>query len=148
MHRIAALPGQLAHKRRTYIEDFGYRSVMRTVSVLVALGCAACSDRDQSMTPQVCEASFEQAVDKACSVQADCTLISHPDCCGVVIIGIAKSMVAAAMAAEANYESCASAMCGDRGCAHDTQAEDGSVQLEGQTIVAICVNGSCASTVQ
>jgi hypothetical protein len=121
---------------------------MRLALALV-LGCGSHSHPvDASQTPQQCEATFEQAVDRACATPADCALLTHPDCCGDVEIGVAKAQLAAAMAAEATYGPCESAACGGSGCQHATMSEDGMVPMTGQSIVVVCTNQLCSSTVQ
>jgi hypothetical protein len=103
---------------------------------------------DAQPSVQACEAAFDTAVDRSCVVAGDCALIAHPDCCGDVEIGVARSGLATADPAEARYDTCNSAACGARGCAHATESEDGMVPQGSQTIVAVCTNNRCSSTVQ
>jgi hypothetical protein len=112
-------------------------------------GCGSSSHGvDAMVTPQQCEATFAGAVDLACTTPADCALLTHPDCCGDVEIGVASSGLAAAMSAETTYATCENASCGARGCFHATQAQDGKVPMAGQSIVATCASLTCSSTVQ
>jgi hypothetical protein len=93
-----------------------------------------------------CEAAYQAALDRSCSVPADCTLVDHEDCCGTVRIGVHAGTGPAAMAAESTYAACFD--CGARGCQHADQAEDGSTPGVGQAIVATCVESRCTSVVQ
>jgi hypothetical protein len=122
------------------------------VLVLAAIASVGCSSHphavDATTTPVQCEATFDQAVDKTCSTPSDCALLSHPDCCGDVEIGVAKAGLAAAMTSEATYDSCTASSCGARGCDHAPAAEDGLVPSAGQSIVVTCASMKCSSTVQ
>jgi hypothetical protein len=115
---------------------------------LAACGSGTKSSADAYVSPQQCEATFESSVDRACTTPADCALVTHPDCCGDVEIGVNKAMLAAAMSLETSYSSCENASCGARGCQHATMAEDGMVPMTGQSIVVVCTSQACSSTVQ
>jgi hypothetical protein len=132
--------------RRTEIDD---DRAMRWLLLAVLLGChSGTHGADAMTTPQQCEASFDQVVGRACATVSDCALITHPDCCGDVVIGISAASLNAAMVAETTYNSCEGAACGARGCQHATMAEDGKVPMAGQNIVAVCTSQQCSSTVQ
>jgi hypothetical protein len=112
------------------------------------LGCGAPNNPnpDAGGSQAACEATYQSALNRSCSVPADCTLVSHSDCCGTVKVGVRAGTQAAAMSAEATYQACFS--CGARGCFHADQAEDGKTPGAGQSIVATCVMSRCTSVVQ
>ena len=122
----------------------------RFLGLLVVAACGSSSSKsiDAPPDPQHCETTFEAAVQRSCVAPADCVELIHPDCCGDVEIAVAASGQAAAQSAEGTYQTCINASCGARGCQHALQAEDGKVPMSGQSIVAICVNARCSTTVQ
>jgi len=115
---------------------------------IYVLACGGSSEnpRDASMDRAPCEAAYQMALDRSCSVPADCALVSHEDCCGTVRLGVRTGTETAASTAESTYAACFD--CGARGCQHADQAEDGSTPGNGQTIVATCVANRCTSVVQ
>ena len=122
---------------------------------LVAIALVGCTARTQPPaadafygSPEQCEPAFDASVVRTCTVASDCVLIEHPNCCGVVEIGVAGSDASAAEQAEAAFDACIDPTCGARGCAAATESEDGKVPSSGQTIVPTCVAGQCSSTVQ
>jgi len=120
---------------------------MRGWWFVVVVGCSSSHPAiDASMDRAPCEAAFQAALDRACTVPADCTLASHEDCCGTVRIAVRSGTEAAALAAESTYGACFD--CGARGCQHADQAEDGATPQAGQAIVARCVANRCVSAVQ
>lgn len=121
------------------------------VGIVVALAVVGCDGAkkpavDAAGNQITCEASFQTALDRTCSVAADCGLVSHDDCCGTVRLGVRAGTEAAATLAEATYRACFS--CGARGCDHAELAEDGNVANAGRSIVATCTMGRCKSIVQ
>ena len=112
----------------------------------VACGGSSSGGHDAALDQATCEAAFQASLDRACSAPADCVLVGHDDCCGVVRIGVAAGSEPMAMSAEATYAACFS--CGARGCQHADRAEDGSVPGTGESIVATCVEQRCTSIVQ
>ena len=123
---------------------------MRWILLVALAGCGSSSGRaiDAAITPQMCEATFEAAVMKACVAPTDCVELIHPDCCGDVEIAVSASGQAAAQTAEGTYQTCENAACGARGCQHALESEDGMVPTAGQSIVMACVSGKCTTTVQ
>ena len=121
---------------------------MRILVCLIAVGCGGSGSPavDAAATLQQCAAAF--VVDRTCTTAADCVLLTHPDCCGPIEIGVATAGQAAAGSAETTFGACEAAACGARGCAHADQAEDGTTPMQGQTIVPTCTNHVCGSTVQ
>ena len=111
---------------------------------------AACGDRgppaSDAPDPAVCAAELEAALDRQCTAPADCVLVSHDDCCGIVRYAVRAGTEAGFPAAEAAYQACRS--CPPLGCSHADQAEDGRVPSGGQAIVPTCVAKRCTSVVQ
>lgn len=96
--------------------------------------------------PAVCLAQRDGALDRTCSVAADCTLVSSADCCGAIVIAVRAGTEGTFPGVESTYEACLA--CPPVGCAHQDQAEDGTVPGTGQAIVAACTGGRCTSIVQ
>lgn len=97
--------------------------------------------------PVACEAAYQAALDRTCSVPADCVLAEHADCCGITMVGVRAGTQPAAAAAEAANARCY--QCPPVGCAHATSAENGAVpSMAGQAIVATCAQNRCTSIVQ
>jgi hypothetical protein len=125
---------------------------MRVTSVGVVFGLIACggssssTPQDASMDRTPCEAAYQATIDRTCTVPADCTLVDHDDCCGIVRTGVRAGTEQDAAAAEATYAACFS--CGARGCQHADLAEDGHTPGAGEAIVATCVAERCTSIVQ
>lgn len=122
---------------------------MRSALLVIALvGCAEHGSHplDASMDRTPCETAYQQALDRTCSVPADCTLVDHNDCCGTIKTGVAAASKAASIAAEMTYGACFD--CGARGCAHADLAENGMTAGPSQSIVAACVSNRCTSVVQ
>jgi len=127
---------------------------MRPSAVLLAL--AACGSLTKQPapdalvieTPAQCEASFDTAFPRACSIDADCVLLVHADCCHEIDIGVPSADLSAAQSAESTFNTCLAQACGGRGCGGMTTAEDGTSPQGGQAIVAKCVSQACTSTVQ
>lgn len=122
-----------------------------TIPIIVTwtlLGCDGASNTkpDGGGSQPMCEAAYQATLDRSCSVPADCTLVDHNDCCGIVKLGVRAGTQAAAMSAEATYLACFS--CGARGCFHADFAEDGKTPGAGQSISATCMMGRCTSVVQ
>lgn len=118
---------------------------------VLVIGLAACGEHgsrplDASMDRAPCEAAYQQALDRTCTVPSDCALVDHEDCCGTVKVGVRAATSADAVAAEATYRACFD--CGARGCAHADLAEDGMTATPPMTIVATCVANRCTSVVQ
>jgi hypothetical protein len=101
---------------------------------------------DSGVDPMVCEAEFQAALDRTCSVEIDCTLVDHDDCCGVVKLGVAAATASGYPAIEAQLQSCRP--CPPLGCNHADMAEDGSVPAMGEVIVATCASNRCTSIVR
>lgn len=122
--------------------------MVRALASLVLI--AACGSHttgsDAQGTTIMCEAKFDQAVNRTCATAGDCVLLMHPDCCGPVMIGV--NATAQTQPAETQYETCMNSVCGARGCQHALMAEDGRVPSAGQSIVATCIGMVCSSTVQ
>jgi len=98
--------------------------------------------------PASCDPNFKSALIKDCQTEADCVLVRHSDCCGTVVIAVKKGTEAVFTAAEAAYKSCVPG-CGQRGCFHADWAEDMTmVASVGQSIVAVCLDKMCMSTVK
>lgn len=119
------------------------------------LSLAACTEHGQTppgavpdagTDPSICEAEFQASLDRACAVEADCTLVDHDDCCGIVKLGLAAATASNFPAIEAELQSCRP--CPPLGCQHADQAEDGSVPQLGQAIVATCAARGCTSIVR
>jgi hypothetical protein len=129
---------------------------MRWVIVVLVLGCGQLNKHppgddtttDAGRTNQTCEQIFESQVDFTCTQDADCALLTHPDCCGPVEIGVTASGIMAAETAETNYAPCESNQCGPVGCDHADEDETGQVPGPGQSIIPVCVNNRCSSTIK
>jgi hypothetical protein len=119
---------------------------------VLAFACGRLNgDPVDAATPATCEAQFEAsgAGIKTCVTTTDCTLKTHPSCCGNVIIGVSASALPQVVASESTYEVCMGGACGGIACAPmPDMAEDGKVPGVGQSIVAICSFNTCTSTVQ
>ena len=119
-------------------------------AIVLAFLLAGCGDQkapaDATVDPLVCKADLEAAIDRSCTVPADCVLVASADCCGTVDLAVHAGTEASFPATEATYAACLA--CGPRGCQHADQAEDGSVPGAGQAIVATCVAMRCQSVVQ
>jgi hypothetical protein len=95
-----------------------------------------------------CESNLKSALVKDCQTETDCALLNHNDCCGTIVIAVKKGTEAGFTAAEAAYQSCVP-NCLGRGCFHADMSEDhNQVGMVGQSIVAVCVNKLCMSTVK
>jgi hypothetical protein len=115
-------------------------------AILLVLGCSEHGRSIDATEPGVCQAKFQAAIDKTCTVPSDCSLGLHSDCCGIVHLGIRAGTEDSFAAAERELQTCAP--CPPVGCAHQDQAEDGRVvTMTGQTIVPTCVANRCSSTV-
>src|SRR4051812_20830799 len=88
---ILPVPRNRPHVGRSVVD---YARWMTPFGLLVAAGtvfAAACTEHGQSPTVSdgpgqaVCMQQFDDAVDRACVTAADCTVVSHDDCCGVVV---------------------------------------------------------------
>jgi hypothetical protein len=122
---------------------------MRAILLVVLVACGSSSKpTPDGPTPQICEANFETAVNRACVAPVDCVQLLHSDCCGDVQIAVAASGQDAAFTAENTFSMCENVACGARGCQHALQAEDGMVPMGSQSIVAVCINSRCTTTVQ
>jgi hypothetical protein len=121
---------------------------MRRALLVMLLGCGGSSAApDAAKTdPSVCKANLEAAIDRSCTVPADCVLVASADCCGRIMLGVRAGTEAAFTNVESTYEACLA--CPPLGCAHQDQAEDGSVPSMGQAIVATCRTGRCVGVVQ
>jgi hypothetical protein len=121
---------------------------MRQLLFVCVVGCSGGGHLipDASMDRAPCEAAYQAALDRTCTVPADCALVDHEDCCGTVRIGVRAGTEANARVVESTYAACFD--CGARGCAHADMAETGAVPQGGQTIVATCVSNRCTSIVQ
>jgi hypothetical protein len=123
-------------------------------ALLAAVVATACDATTASLSPDAsplasCEAMFDADVVKTCTVASDCVLLYHPECCSAVEIGVAASDASSADAAEMTFDACSLHVCGARGCASPTIAEDGTVlRNSAQMIVPTCIAGQCSSTVQ
>jgi hypothetical protein len=115
---------------------------------VVALGCGSSHQvLDAARTdPAVCVANREAALDRSCTVPADCVLVASEDCCGTIKLGVKAGTEAGFPGVEATYEACLA--CPPLGCAHQDEAEDGTVPQAGQAIVATCATGHCKAIVQ
>lgn len=116
--------------------------------VVGCVGFGAGKAKPDAEDLQSCEATFDMTVVKTCTVDADCALIGHDDCCGTTELGVAVTDRGAVEVAENHYEACAAIACGPRGCASQTKAEDGQVPSGNQTIVPACVMSLCTSVVR
>jgi hypothetical protein len=123
---------------------------MRRAMILVLVGgCSAthATTHDAPRTdPVVCKANLEATLDRTCSVPSDCVLVNSIDCCGTIKLGIKAGTESGFPSAESTYSACLA--CPPLGCAHQDQAEDGSVPQAGHAIVATCVTSRCKSVVQ
>lgn len=122
-----------------------------TIHILVTwtlLGCDGASNTqtDGGGNQVVCEAAYQAALSRSCSVPADCALVNHNDCCGTVKVGVRTDTQAAATRAEATYQACFE--CGARGCFHADFSEEGKTPGAGQSLIATCIAGRCTSVVQ
>ncbi len=63
---------------------------MRWLLVIALAGCAEHGSHplDASMDRAPCEAAYQQALDRTCTVPVDCTLVEHSDCCGTIWVGV------------------------------------------------------------
>ena len=115
---------------------------------IILAGCAEHGHKpaDASFDRTPCETAYQEALDRACTRPADCTLVDHEDCCGTIKVGVSTPSKAAALAAESTYGACFD--CGARGCAHADLAESGMTPGASQMIVATCVSNRCTSIVQ
>lgn len=107
------------------------------------------SRADASADAGSCTDQFFAALDKSCTVDGDCALANHDDCCGTLVVAIRAGTQAAFATAEQAFLACETG-CGARGCAHPDTAEDGKTVLasDGGGIVAKCDSGRCSSHVQ
>ena len=122
---------------------------MRRALIIVGLiGCKTSSPAiDAHTDPLVCKASLEAAIDRTCTVPADCVLAASADCCGEVDLAVRSGTQGGFAAVEATYAACLA--CGARGCFHAIQDEDGATPNQaGQAIVASCVANRCKAIVQ
>jgi hypothetical protein len=86
------------------------------------------------------------ALNRDCTLDSDCLLIDHNDCCGTIVTGIRKGTETAFTAAEVGYQSCVP--CTGRGCFHPIEAEDFDVVTrDGQAFFARCASLRCTSVV-
>lgn len=120
--------------------------IIATWTLLSCDGAVNNAKTDGGGSQATCEAAYQAALDRSCTVPADCTLVNHNDCCGTVKVGVRAGAQAAAMSAEATYQACFS--CGARGCFHADQAENRKTPGVGQSIIATCMIGQCTSVVQ
>jgi hypothetical protein len=125
------------------------RPLALVVAVIVASGCggSSSSPADAPRTdPAVCKANLESSIDRSCTQASDCVLVSSADCCGTIMLAVHAGTQAMFPTIEQTYEACLA--CPPLGCAHQDQAEDGSVPQSGQAIVATCTANRCVSVVQ
>src|SRR5580765_740951 len=106
------------------------------LALVVACGSYGSTSDALSSTLQ-CEGTFDQQVNRSCTSAGDCVLLTHPDCCGPIAIGV--NAEAQTQPAEMSYETCMNAACGARGCGHPLEAQDGKTPSAGQSIVATCI---------
>ncbi len=108
-------------------------------------GTSAAPDGPQDRA--VCKATFEAALERTCTVEADCVIARSADCCGAILVGIRAGSETSFAAAELSYETCLA--CPATGCFHDDVTEDGmSPTGVGQSFVAICDGARCRATVR
>ena len=112
-----------------------------------ASGGTSGSDAGSGIDAGSCPTSFTSALNKNCSIAADCVLAPHFDCCGNVIVAIRTGTDASFATAQQNFESCVPG-CRLRGCDHADKAEDGqTLTTTGQAFAAQCQSGRCTSVV-
>jgi hypothetical protein len=117
-----------------------------STSTPVGLGAAtsAVSGDDVKAT---CNSIFANALNTACTSDADCSLVDHNDCCGTIVIAIRKGTDAPFAAAEAAYQSCVPG-CAPQSCFHRTEAQNFDViTRDGQAFFARCNGLRCTSIV-
>jgi hypothetical protein len=115
----------------------------RVLIVVAACGSShGAADADRA----TCKANREAALDRTCTVAADCVLVASEDCCGTIDLAVRAGTQAGFAAVEATYVACLA--CPPTGCMHADEAEDGTAPSAGQTIVATCDTGHCKSIVQ
>jgi hypothetical protein len=116
--------------------------------LVIALVGACTSPPHHSL--EACEAAFDPAIVKACTVDTDCDLLTHPSCCGATMLGVSRANLDEEDPAEADFDACAASVCGATLCASATVSEDGMLAdpNKGQMIVPVCVAGQCSSTVR
>src|SRR5262252_6632316 len=110
------------------------------LALIVVVGCGS---NDTPETPAQCEADYLRTIDKSCTVPADCVLVDHDDCCGVIKVAVHAGGEATAIEAEMTYETCRA--CPPLGCMHADEAEDQMAPGPGQSIVAACTANRCSS---
>ncbi len=121
---------------------------------MLAFGCGRLNKHstdegvDAGVTKADCESVFDSSVDLKCEFDTDCVLLTHPDCCGPIEIGVASVGLQQAETAESSFEPCETAQCGPVGCAHQVEAENGQAPGSGQSIVPVCQMNQCTSIVQ
>jgi hypothetical protein len=101
---------------------------------------------DAPADPAACKAALEAAIDRTCAVPADCVLVTSADCCGEIDLAVKAGTEGGFPSAEASYEACLA--CPPLGCAHQTEAEDGTAPGPGQSIVATCIANRCQAVIQ
>jgi hypothetical protein len=116
----------------------------------VLIVVAACGSShgavDARTDPAVCKANREAALDRTCTVAADCVLVASEDCCGTIDLAVRAGTQSGFASVEAAYVACLA--CPPLGCAHQDEAEDGTAPSGTQAIVAICDTGHCKAVVQ
>jgi hypothetical protein len=115
--------------------------------LVLACGCSSSHTAaiDAHADQATCLADREAAIDRTCTVPGDCVLVTSADCCGPIDLAVKVGTEGGFPAVESAYETCLA--CPPLGCAHQTEAENGSPAGAG-TIVATCMAGRCTSVVQ
>jgi hypothetical protein len=142
-HSLARIDGESA------LPSPGMRFV---VAIAVLSACSSSSGKqpitlvDGPSDPMTCIADRDGALDRTCGSAADCTVVASEDCCGEIDIAVHTGTEGGFPAVETAFDRCLA--CPPVGCAHQTEAEDGTPATSGHTIVAACVASRCTTAVQ
>jgi hypothetical protein len=121
----------------------------RAMILIVVSACTSthATSHDAPRTdPAVCKVNLEATLDRTCSAPSECVLVDSMDCCGTIKLAVKVGTESGFSSTESTYSACLA--CPPLGCAHQDEAEDGSVPHTGQAIVATCVASRCKSVVQ
>jgi hypothetical protein len=122
---------------------------VKRLAIVIVVGCSTPSSHhvtpDGPGDPIACKAERDASLDRHCQVPADCVLVESEDCCGPIDLAVAVGTEGGFPAVETRFDACLA--CPPLGCAHQTEAEDGT-PMGGGTIVATCIANRCTSVVQ
>jgi hypothetical protein len=119
---------------------------MILVSLLACTATHAITHDAPRTDPAVCKANLEAAIDRSCTTPGECVLVDSLDCCGTIKLAVRSGTEGSFPQTRMTFEACLA--CPPLGCAHQDEAEDGSVPQAGQAIVATCLASRCKSVVQ